>query len=197
MRRIVVIVALLAVVACRRETTNPQPAQPPSAVSRPPSAEVPTTPPPKLPLRSTPQKCAGDGSYEAALDCIRMAAALRFHSTDGDGEMVRRTMGAERLSVHAAGGEWIAEAKKNGIVWTHNGQHATDVAPALEKLWERLTIFPDPQKKEGTPQLSMEGDVRRYDFTDVNTGDRYKVWVAPGDGHITKLQVNSSTISFE
>jgi hypothetical protein len=149
----------------------------------------------KRPLTSTPQHCAGDGSYAAAVDCIRIAASLPFKSDDGDGEMTRSKSGAERLVVHARDGEWIAELKPAGIVWMHGGKRV-DAPQKLEKLWERLTLFPDPQKKEGAPRLTMEGSVRRYDFTDANTGDRYSVWVSPGDGHITKLQVNAATISF-
>jgi hypothetical protein len=110
--------------------------------------------------------------------------------------MIRKTPGAEVLIVDTGDGEWRAEAKATGIVWTHNGKTVKDIPPKFEKLWERLTVFPDPQKKEGTPKLSMEGNVRRYDFTDANTGDRYTVWVAPEDGHITKMQVNSWSISF-
>jgi hypothetical protein len=149
-----------------------------------------------VPKTSTPQHCAGDGSYAAAVDCIRIAAALHFKSSDGAGDMIRSTPGAERMVLNGSDGEWIAEAKRSGVVWTHNGKAVKDVPPKLEKLWERLTLFPDPQKKEGTPVLSMEGNVRRYDFTDVNTGDRYSVWVAPDDGHITKLRVNDWMIEF-
>jgi hypothetical protein len=110
--------------------------------------------------------------------------------------MTRKTPGAERIAVREYDGEWVAEVKPSGIVWTHDGKHATEVPPALEKLYQRLAIFPDPQKKEGTPKLSMEGTVKRYDFTDANNGDRYSVWVAPDDGRITKMQVNAWTISF-
>jgi hypothetical protein len=194
MRRAVVVLALSVAVACQREkpvvSRRPAVSRQPSAVSRPTPHE------PARPSKSTPSRCAGDGSYGAAVECIRIAAALKFKSSDGDGEMTRPTSGAERLVVHAKDGEWIAESKRSGIVWTHDGRPANEVPQKLAKLWERLTIFPDPQKKEGAPKLSMEGEVRRYDFTDANTGDRYSVWVSPADGHITKLQVNAWTIEF-
>ncbi|HEX7140640.1 MAG TPA: hypothetical protein VF219_22500 [Vicinamibacterales bacterium] len=201
MRRAVFVIALAAV-SCHRE----QPSQPvsrhPSPVSSQPSAVtgqpsvVSREPIPKTPLRSTPQHCAGDGSYAAAVDCVRIAAALHFKSSDGAGDMIRKTPGAERLTLGTSDGQWNAEAKPAGVVWTHDGKPVKDVPRKLEKLWERLTVFPDPQKKEGAPKLSMEGNVRRYDFTDANTGDRYRVWVAPDDGHITKLQVNDWMIEF-
>ena len=191
MRRIALLVAL-ALFACHRE----RPQQPSNPATPKPITRQPVNPPTPKTNKSTPQHCSADGSYAAAVDCIRIAADLRFQSTDGNGEMTRKTPGAERLVVHAHDGEWIAEAQRSGIAWTHDGKRVTDVPQNLEKLWLRLTIFPDPQKKEGTPRLSMEGEVKRYDFTDANSGDRYSVWVAPDDGRITKLQVNGWTISF-
>jgi hypothetical protein len=194
MRRVFVGLTLIALVGCRRE----QPVKPlpvtryPSSVTQQPASPAA----PKVSLKSTPQHCAGDGSYDAAVDCIRMAAALHFKSSDGAGDMTRKTPGAERLVVDASDGHWVAEAQRTGIIWTHNGKPVKDVPRNLEKLWERLAIFPDPQKKEGKPVLSMEGNTRRYDFTDANTGARYSVWVAPGDGHITKLKVNDWMIEF-
>ncbi len=192
MRRVLIVIALVSAVACQRE----QPVKP-RPVTRPPSAVSPQPPAvAKPPLRSTPQQCAGDGSYAAAVDCFRMAAALHFKSSDGAGDMIRKTLGAERMVLNGSDGEWVAEAQRTGVVWTHNGKPVKDVPQKLAKLWERLTLFPDPQKKEGKPALTMEGNVRRYDFTDANTGNRYSVWVAPDDGHITKLRVNDWTIEF-
>lgn len=194
MRRGFFVLAVVFAVACQRE----KPEKPVSGIRHPGSGETrkAVTPAPKAPLRSTPQHCAGDGSYVAAVDCIRIAAELHFKSSDGAGSMIRKTPGAERLVLDGNDGEWIGEAKRTGIVWTHDGKAVKDVPQKVEKLWERLTVFPDPQKKEGTPALSMEGNVRRYDFTDVNSGARYSVWVAPDDGHITKLRVNDWMIEF-
>jgi len=192
MRRAVFVVVLAAAFACHRE----QPVKPSPVVLHPSSVSTQPVQAPKAPLKSTPQHCAGDGSYAAAVDCIRIAAALHFKSSDGTGDMIRKTPGAERLVLNGSDGEWIGEAKRTGVVWTHNGKPVKDVPQKLEKLWERLTLFPDPQKKEGMPKLSMEGNLRRYDFTDANTGDRYSVWLAPDDGHITKLRVNDWTIEF-
>jgi hypothetical protein len=197
MRRVFVCLTLIAFVACRRE--QPVKPVPPSSVIRHPSSVSarPVPAAPKLPMKSTPQHCAGDGSYDAAVECIRIAARLDFKSSDGAGNMIRTTPGAERLILDTSDGHWVAEAQRTGIIWTHNGKPVKDVPRNLEKLWERLTLFPDPQKKEAKPVLSMEGNVRRYDFTDANTGDRYSVWVAaPGDGHITKLRVNDWMIEF-
>jgi len=194
MRRVVLVFALSFALACQREPKARLISRRPESATR--STPQPAAPQPARPLKSTPSRCVGDGSYASAVECVRIASALKFKSSDGDGEMTRPTPGAERLVLHAKDGEWLAESKRSGIVWTHDGQPAKDVPQKLAKLWERLTIFPDPQKKEGAPKLSMEGEVRRYDFTDANTGDRYSVWVSPADGHITKLQVNAWTIEF-
>lgn len=194
MRRVFFGLTLIALVACRRE----QPVKPVPGIRHPASVSTQTAQPvtPKPSLTSTPQHCAGDGSYDAAVECIRIAAALHFKSSDGAGDMIRTTPGAERLVVDSSDGHWVAEAQRTGIIWTHNGKPVKAVPRNLEKLWERLTIFPDPQKKEGKPVLSMEGSVRRYDFTDANTGNRYSVWLAPADGHITKLRVGDWMIEF-
>jgi hypothetical protein len=193
MRRVFVCLSLVGVVACRREP----PVQPKPVVRHPASGiRHPVAEGPKGMSKSTPQHCAGDGSYEAAVDCFRIAAALPFKSNEGGGQMIRKTPGAERLILDSSDGHWEAEEQRTGVIWTHDGKPVKDVPPKLEKLWERLTLFPDPQKKEGKPVLSMEGNVRRYDFTDANTGDRYSVWLSPDDGHITKLRVNDWMIGF-
>ena len=202
MRRFAAVFALV-IVACRGE----RPAAPPATASSPaptasPNAPSSTTAPapvpaPKKPLHSTPQRCAGDGSYEQAVDCIRIAAHIGFASPSGNGEMVRVRIGAERMTLRAHDGTWTAEAKPSGIVWTHDGKHATNVPQPLEHLYQRLTLFPDPQKKEGSAKLAAhEGDTNRYEFTDANNGDRYVVWVSTTDGRMVKLKVDEVTITF-
>lgn len=201
MRRTAAVVALVVLTAaCGKE----RPAEPPAPAAQPqtPSPSTATAPAsvpvvPKKTIRSTPQKCAGDGSYEQAVDCLRMAAHLKFTSSLGDGELTRTTPGAERMTLRAHDGAWIAEAKPTGIVWTHDGKHATNPPSPLEHLYQRLTLFPDPQKKEGSATLAgNEGETNRYEFTDANNGERYAVWVSTKDGHIVKVQVGALTITF-
>lgn len=129
---------------------------------------------------------------------MRIASHLKFTSTVGDGELSRPTIGAEKLTITNADGAWTAEPKPNGIVWTKKGEHTRNVPQPLERLYQRLTIFPDPQKKEGSPKLAAtEGDVNRYEFTDANNGDKYVVWVSKSDGHMTKVQIANVTITFQ
>lgn len=200
MRRAAAVAMVAFAVACGKERPAEQPVVPARAASTSTATStIPATPPviARKPLRSTPQKCAGDGSYEQAVDCIRMAAHLQFTSSLGDGEMTRPTLGAERMTVRGHDGAWTAEAKPTGIVWMHDGKHASNPPQLLEHLYERLTFFPDPQKKEGSAKLAgEEGGSNRYEFTDANNGDRYVVWVSTTDGHIAKLQIGALKIEF-
>lgn len=119
----------------------------------------------------------------------------------GDGDLTRPRPGQERLALHLRSGsdrgEWRAEVQPSGVVWTRDGKRVAAVPAELAKLYERMTIFPDPQKKEGSARLAgREGDAIRYDFTDVNTGQRYSVWVSSSDGRIIKLTIDQSTMTF-
>lgn len=202
MRRIALLL-VVAAAACRQEHPAARPGATPTTTTLAPSphsAAGPvqsTAPPPVRKARSTPQQCSGDGSYEQAVECLRIAATLDFTSSLGNGRLTRSTIGAERLTIHAADGNWTAEPRPNGIVWTHDNQHTTRVPQPLERLYQRLTIFPDPQKKEGGARLAAtEGETKRYEFTDANNADRYVVWVSATDGHMAKVQIGALTIGF-
>jgi hypothetical protein len=159
----------------------------------------------RKPVRSTPQKCAGDGSYEQAVDCFRMAAKLRFNVDAplmvGEGEVTRPRIGEERVELSLRDGKWVAEVHPTGIVWTRDGKTATP-SPEMERLEQRLTLFLDPQKKEGAPQLTgteaMGGINTNHDhFTDANTGEPYDVWISTEDGHIVRMKVGAMLLTFK
>ena len=184
---------LVIVVACSRE----QKAPPPVTTTHAPPPVTASAPPIAMPrASSTPSKCAGDGSYQQAIDCFRIASELHFTFNDGSGELTRPSQGLERLTLHIAKGEqrgeWVAEAKPNGVAWTKNGKAANDVPQSLARLYQRLTIFPDPQKKEGSAQ--RVGD--HFEFTDANSGDRYVVEVSAADGSISELRINDLVMTF-
>ena len=156
--------------------------------------------------RSTPDRCAGDGSYAQAVDCFRSTSALAFSITEAkgvraEGEMTRPTIGAEheRFTLHGAGGDdgqWSAEAKAAGVIWTHNGQRATAEPAVADRIWQRTTLYADPQKKEGEAgraggELIDAQDCIRYRFTDANNGDVHDVWVSTIDGHIARIKVEA------
>jgi hypothetical protein len=160
----------------------------------------------KPPNRSTPDHCAGDGTYAQAVDCYRQTSTLDFTIEEAkglraEGGMRRDTPGAERLrfTLKGAGGgdgEWTAEAKSTGVVWTHGGRRETSEPAIADRVWQRTTMYVDPQKKEGEPQRAGNEkaggqDCIRYHFTDANSGDAHDVWVSTTDGHIVQMNVES------
>jgi hypothetical protein len=126
-----------------------------------------------------------------------MSAGFRFHvkapGLDAKGSLQRPRIGEERVTI----GPWTAEAKSGGIVWTRGGkpEHPT---PDLERLYQRLTIYLDPQKKEGTPQLvSSDPTANHYHFTDANSGEAYDVDVAKRDGRMLRLRAGTTEIAVQ
>lgn len=200
MRRAIVVLLLLAACARKEPVQETQPPVPGPTTTTPAAGEakapVPTvTNVPKPHPLSTPAKCAGDGSYEQAVECFRMSSGFRFHvkmrGLDANGELHRPRIGEERVTV----GPWTAETKPGGIVWTRNGK-ADHPTPELERLYQRLTIYLDPQKKEGTPQLaSSDAKANHYHFTDANSGEAYDVEVAKSDGRMVKLRAGAMELA--
>lgn len=200
MKRILFLVLLLCAACGREETSNTSTtAAPPSPVPAT-SIPAPTTAAPRAVNRSTPQKCAGDGSYEQALDCFRMTSGFHFTFDGLRGEMTRPTLGLERVQFKAADGvTWVGEAKHQGVVWSRNGAHELSPPDVANQLWQRTTMVLDPQKSEGSPQLAgtetISGEpTNHYHFTNANTGDANDVWVSTRDGRIAKWKVGKSVL---
>lgn len=197
----IVLVCLLVFAACGREETSntATTAAPPSPVPTT-SIPAPTTAAPRAVNRSTPQKCAGDGSYEQALDCFRMSSGFHFTFDGLRGEMTRPTLGLERVQFKSADGvTWVGEAKHQGVVWSRNGAHELSPPDVANQLWQRTTMVLDPQKTEGSPQLAgtetIAGEpTNHYHFTNANTGDANDVWVSTRDGRIVKWKVGKSVL---
>jgi hypothetical protein len=172
-RRIAIALALLA--ACSREQKQVpavQPAPKPAAVPAPP-AKAPET-----------------GSYEAAVERFRISKGFHFTFNGGEGSLERPRQGMERVRVRTGHDEWVAEVKPVGVVWSKNGKHEMDVPESLQRLFQRVTIFPDPQKKEESAQRI--GDT--FVFTNANGGEHYVVRVV--DGNIVELKIDSQTMTF-
>jgi hypothetical protein len=208
MRRWIIFAALFCA-ACGREApdTAALPAAPPPPRARPPVASTqPAAPvPPRAANKSTPQKCAGDGSYEQALDCFRIAAGFTFVITDahGDlahGEMTRSTPGMERVRFRGADNvSWAGEAKPSGVVWSRNGKHEQSPPEITNRVWQLTTMVLDPQKKEGAAQLSGVEHLgsktfNHYHFTNANSGEANDVWADTHDGRIVKWTAGASTL---
>jgi hypothetical protein len=213
MKRLIVLVALLCA-ACGGEkpesetTTLPASPPPPHMDTRGTGGVIPSTPPAvirKQNSRSTPQKCAGDGSYEQALDCFRISSGFSFvladaHGIQAQGKMTRSTPGMERVQFKAADGvSWTAEAKAAGVVWSRSGKHEQSPPDITNRVWQRTTMVLDPLKKEGTPQLMTEqpGSEHHYRFTNANSGEANDVWVSTKDGRIVKWTAGDSTLKIK
>ena len=135
-------------------------------------------------------------SYAEVVNRFRIAPRFRFTFNDGEGSLVRPRQGQEQVKFHvtrgADRGDWTAEVKPTGVVWTKDGKHASDVPPSLQMLYQRLTIFPDPQKKEGAAQRNENA----FEFTDANGGDRYVIKV-DGSGNIREMRIGDQTIGIQ
>jgi len=85
--------------------------------------------------------------------------------------------------------------KATGVVWTHDGKHETNEPAWADRIWQRTTMFLDPQKKEGAPQLAAsDAETNHYHFTDANSGTQYDVFVSRRDGAITKIRAGTFEI---
>ena len=179
---------LLLAFACAKEKPAP-----PASTSEP----VPATrqAPPAAQAAPAPPSAPASGSYEDAVRRFRIAPKLAFTYTDGDGSLQRPRQGMESVQLNvtkgADRGKWTADVKPNGVVWTKDGKHAEDVPASLQRLYQFLVFYPDPQKKEGAPRPTGAG----YEFTDANGGDRYVVQLAK-DGSIAEVRINSWRIAF-
>jgi hypothetical protein len=191
---------LLLSAACgREEPSNTTTTAPPAPM---PTASTPALSPAAAPPRtnkSTPQKCAGDGSYEQAIDCFRMSAGFHFTLDGVRGEMTRPTPGLERVQFKADGVNWIGEAKHQGVVWSRNGAHELSPPDVVNRIWQRTTTVLDPQKKEGSPQLAgtetISGErVNHFHFTNANSGDANEVWISTRNGSIVKWKAGKSVL---
>lgn len=174
MRCRALLLALLPLLACSREAPAP-PATPEK--SRPATATASAAP------------ATADPSYDQALIWLKTAKHFSFVLTEdgvhAEGEMTRPRLGAEVVEFRAGGEEWRGEATPQGLAWRRrSGSGWSDAPPPAfaGRLYQRVTIGFDPQKKEGSAQLvSREGGVAVFRFTDANTGDVWEVRVRPGN----------------
>ena len=67
-------------------------------------------------------------------------------------------------------------------------------APAYgNRLYQRVTLAFDPQKKEGDAQLiATDGTSNHYRFTNANTGEVHEVWVSAKDGHVERMKIGDA-----
>jgi hypothetical protein len=121
---------------------------------------------------------------------FRISKGFHFTFNGGEGALERPRQGMERVKVRTGHDDWVAEVKPNGVVWTKNGKHELDVPQSLQRLFQRVTIFPDPQKREGSAQRA--GDT--FTFTNANGGEHYVVKLL--NGNIVELKIDNQTMTF-
>jgi hypothetical protein len=186
MRRFIFVTLALAA-ACSRETPAPPPAPATTTATAPP--EIATT---------TRVPALQKGTYDEALLWFRATNGFAFVLDDGGvhakGEMTRKTPGAEKVQLRANGAEWLAETGVQGVTWKRrDGGGPWKSAGAPEwgpRVYQRLTLPFDPQKKEGVPLLaSEEGDTNLYRFTNANTGEVHELWVRKSDAAVQRIKI--------
>jgi hypothetical protein len=165
-----VFLLVTAALACSRErpvdvsttTPAPPPASPPSAAA----------------------KVSPSVGYDEALDWFRTTKGFHFVLEDAgmraEGDMVRPAMGTERVRMTIDGAEWLAAAGRQGVTWYRREGSAWKPAAEPEnggRLYQRVTVAFDPQKREGSAQHAG-GDL--YRFTNANSGELHTVRVTNG-----------------
>jgi hypothetical protein len=176
--RLFVFSFLIVTMACSKETPAP-----PAVPAKPVTTTTTTT--------AAAAEPAPRVSYDEAVIWFRTAPAFKFtiieNGVRGDGEMRRKTVGAEAVTMLVDGVKWHAEAGPKGITWTRDGKQAA--APEWgNRLYQRATVAFDPQKVEGSAQLVAPG---HYSFTNANTNELHEVWVA-NDGHISRMKIGET-----
>jgi Domain of unknown function (DUF4412) len=194
------LLALFVLAACGREIRAPEPqsTQTPTPKPAPGNVTVPVSRP-RIVLSA--QRCGGDGGYAAGIDCFRVTAGYRFVIVDGaahaDGEMARRTPGAENVRFRLTGksgsdGEWLGIAKQSGIVWYRDGKRVNGEPAIVDDIYQRTTLVFDPQKKEREAKLggveTIDSiDCNHYRFTDANNGEVHDVWISKSTGDFVRI----------
>jgi hypothetical protein len=188
MRRFIFVTLALAA-ACSRETPVPQKPAPPTTTTA--AVETPTT-------TRVPE--LQKGTYDEALLWFRSAGAFHFvlddHGVHAEGDMTRSTPGAEKVQLRADGAEWLAETGVQGVTWKRKSGNAWKSADAPEwgpRVFQRVTLPFDPQKKEGVPLLaSEEGATNLYRFTNANTGEVHELWVRKSDAAVERVKIGDT-----
>jgi hypothetical protein len=187
--RFCIIATFLIALSCSRET----PAPPPATQTQPTITATATAP--AKPVEPAPAPVGG--SYAEAMVWLQSAPAFRFVIDEGgvhaEGELTRKTVGAESVRLRANGEEWRASAGPKGVTWElrKGGKWTAEAAPAYgNRLYQRVTLAFDPQKKEGDAQLvASDGTSNHYRFTNANTGEVHDVWVSAKDNHVERMTI--------
>lgn len=199
MRRVIFIALSLIVcmvAACSRETPGPSPTQ----TSAPPSPTPVVTSTGVAPSTSSP--AIDKGTYDNAMTWMKSNPGFRFtlvdHGVNAVGTMTRKTVASEVVTLRVDGAEWRCEAGPRGLVWSKregSGWKETTPPDYAGRLFQRVTVAFDPQKKEGSAQLaSSDATSNVYRFTNANSGEVHELRVNKADAHIESMKVGDAVM---
>jgi hypothetical protein len=185
-------ILLALTLACSRETPAP-PA--PATDTQPPQTQPAITN-----VTTAPPVAEGNASYKAAMTWLKSNPGFRFTLKEqgvvAEGEMQRARVGTEIVTLKIDGAEWRGEAGRRGVVWsTRSGGAWKEAMPPdyAGRMYQRVTVAFDPQKKEGEAQLaSSDATSNVYRFTDANTGNVHELRVSKSDAHIESMKIGDS-----
>jgi len=177
--------------ACSRETAAPPPAK-----TQPPSTKPVVTSTTSIVEAPT----AKGGSYAEGMLWLQSAPGFAFvideNGVHAEGDLTRRTVGAESVRIRVKDDEWRATAGPRGVVWEQRNGKAWKAAPAPEygnRIYQRVTLAFDPQKKEGSAQfVGLEETANHYRFTNANSGEVHDVWVNIADNHVERMKIGDT-----
>jgi len=196
--RFCIITTFLIATSCSRETPAPPVASTQTTATTATTSSVATTTAPSTAVAESP--AITKGSYSEAMLWLQSARAFHFVIDEGDvhaeGDLTRRTIGAESVRFRANGEEWRAASGPRGVTWERRKGNAWIAAPAPafgNRVYQRVTLAFDPQKKEDTAQLvAAEGSANHYRFTNANTGEVHDVWVNVADNHVQRMKIGNA-----
>ncbi len=121
--------------------------------------------------------------------------SLKDEGVTVEGEMKRPRLGLEEVTYREGGAEWRGVASSRGVVWSKRaGSTWKEATPPdyAGRVYQRVTVAFDPQKKEGAAQLaSSDATSHVYRFTNANTGEIHELRVSRSDGHIEWLRIGN------
>ena len=188
--RFCIISSFLIAASCSRETPAPPAAPTQTAATTSASAPVKTSEP----------AARTSGSYKEAMLWLQSAPAFHFVIDEGgvhaEGNLTRPRIGSESVRIRANEEEWRATAGARGVAWERRKGNAWTAAPAPaygNRLYQRVTLAFDPQKKEGDAQfVAAEGTANHYRFTNANTGEVHDLWVNTADNHVERMKIGTA-----
>jgi hypothetical protein len=113
-----------------------------------------------------------------------------------EGTLERETIGMERMALRTGSEQWRATTVADGVRWERKegDSWVVDEAPVWGgRVFQRLTLPLDPQKREGSAQRIDTADgLTHYRFTNANSGEQHDVWIDP-QGRISRMTIGGTT----